>query len=338
MTSSQTLSPVPSTSSGSKYLNRDPVSRMSTLCPTPTTALSNEQVEGGHPMECTYSACNLLSLATEGSAGMVKARSEWQRDEDSAFCALPDCTAFFPSTTRFHLLPSGRHHCRMCGDIFCSTHSSRFLPLTSCESSTGERSIKRERVCDTCVALVMPAAALDTSAIEEASGSGESEFSRAGTELSSTSTRSDALMTPEEEHLSLLRTQSTPMLNQSTPVAEPDNLAPIESWMDSSGILSLYPLAARASGTLPNKPPSAAPLFHPTIAERRLARERSVQKREQSIERRNNQIEQFWLPLGAQDTSRPTSRRGSMVRRTPIEEQPTGYKTPEERAADWSSF
>lgn len=75
---SPALSPVPSTSSGIRYLNRDPISRMSTLCPTPTTAVSNEQVEGGHPLECTDSACTLLALATEGSAGMVKPRAEWQ--------------------------------------------------------------------------------------------------------------------------------------------------------------------------------------------------------------------------------------------------------------------
>lgn len=328
---SPSLSPVPSTSSGAKYLNRDPISRIATLCPTPTTALSNDQVEGGQPMECTNSACSLLALATEGSAGISKPRSEWQRDEDSAFCALPDCTAFFPTANRFHLLPSGRHHCRLCGLIICSTHSARSLPLTS--QSNGERKIARERVCDTCVASVLPA----VSETDDAPASG-SEFSQAGTELSSTSTRSDALMTPEDEYLSLLRTQSTPVLAQQAAVAQPDSLAPIESWMDSSGILSLYPLAARGSGTLPNKPPAAAPLFRPTIAERRLAKERSVRIREQSLERRKDQIEQFWLPLGAHDASRPTSRRNSISRRTPIEEQPTGYLTPEERAADWSSF
>lgn len=75
---SPALSPVPSTSSGVRYLNKDPVSRMTTLCPTPTTAISNEQVESGHPMECNDSACALLALATEGSAGMVKPKTEWQ--------------------------------------------------------------------------------------------------------------------------------------------------------------------------------------------------------------------------------------------------------------------
>lgn len=145
-------------------------------------------------------------------------------------------------------------------------------------------------------------------------------------------------MTPEEEYLTLLRTQSTPLFSQPGATAGPENLAPIESWMDSSGILSLYPLAARSSGTLPNKPPAAAPLFKATIAERRLVKERSQRQREQSLERRKDQIEQFWLPLGAKDTSRPTSRRNSLSRRTPIEEHATGYLTPEERAADWSSF
>ena len=75
---SPTLSPVPSTSSGVRYLNKDPVSRMTALCPTPTTAVSNEQVESGHALESTDSACDLLALATEGSAGMVKPRADWQ--------------------------------------------------------------------------------------------------------------------------------------------------------------------------------------------------------------------------------------------------------------------
>jgi hypothetical protein len=126
-------------------------------------------------------------------------------------------------------------------------------------------------------------------------------------------------------------------------IEEPDNLAPIESWMDSSGVLSLYPLAARSSGTLSKKPPSAAPLFRPTIAERRMARERSVKRQETEMERRKGQLDSFWLPMGAQAmgaqdfSSRSSSRRNSLVRRTP-DEQPTGYLTPEERAADWSSF
>jgi hypothetical protein len=218
----------------------------------------------------------------------------------------------------------------MCGLTFCSAHSSRCLPLTG--FSDGVRRITRQRVCDTCVTSVLPSA-ID---LDDNSNSG-SEFSRIGTDVSSTSTQSEAVLTPEEDLVSLQRTLSAPMLSQ-TIVEEPEILAPIESWMDSSGVLSLYPLAARSSGTLPNKPPAAARLFRPTIAERRMAREASVQKREEDMERRKGLTEQFWLPLGSQDmASRASSRRNSLVKRTP-DDQPTGYLTPEERAADWSSF
>jgi hypothetical protein len=324
------LAPVASTSSGARYLNRDPASRLTCLTPSPVTAVSTEQVEGGHPIERCDSALDLLTLATEGSHGLAKPRSEWQRDEDSAFCAVTDCTAFFPVNSRFNLLPSGRHHCRMCGLVYCSSHSSRCLPLTG--FTDGVRRITRERVCDTCVSTVLP------SAIEsdDHSASG-SEFSRIGSELTASTTRSDALLTPEEGGSSLTRSLSSPLLVETVDEEPMEDLAPIESWMDPSGILSLYPLAARSSKTLPNKPPAAAPLFRPTIAERRMAREHSVQKRERSLEQRRGQIEQFWLPIGASDFSRPTSRRNSLVKRTP-EELPTVYLTPDERAADWSSF
>lgn len=89
---SPALSPIPSTSSGVRYLNKDPVSRITTLCPTPTTAISNEQVESGHALECTDSACALLALATEGSAGMVKPKAEWQvRPLLSSINHMPQC-------------------------------------------------------------------------------------------------------------------------------------------------------------------------------------------------------------------------------------------------------
>ena len=186
-------------------------------------------------------------------------------------------------------------------------------------------------MCDTCVTSVVP------SAIDLDESNSGSEFSRIGTDVSSNSTRSEHVVTPEEDSVTLQRTLSAPMLSQ-TIVEEPENLAPIESWMDSSGVLSLYPLAARSSKTLPNKPPAAARLFGPTIAERRSAREASLQKREENVERRKGLTEQFWLPLGVQDmSSRASSRRNSLVKKTP-DEQATGYLTPEERAADWSSF
>jgi hypothetical protein len=71
-------SPIASTSSGARYLNRDPAVRLTCINPAPITAVSTEQVEGAHPLERCDSATDLLTLATEGSHGLMKPKSEWQ--------------------------------------------------------------------------------------------------------------------------------------------------------------------------------------------------------------------------------------------------------------------
>lgn len=50
--------------------------------------------------------------------GRMMPKSEWKPDEAAQTCADQDCHL------RFDLL-NRRHHCRACGDVFCSTHSSR---------------------------------------------------------------------------------------------------------------------------------------------------------------------------------------------------------------------
>ncbi|SAL96789.1 hypothetical protein [Absidia glauca] len=46
----------------------------------------------------------------------------WKYDEDVAYCAYSGCSKWFGLFTR-------RHHCRKCGDIFCSLHCSNYLRL-----------------------------------------------------------------------------------------------------------------------------------------------------------------------------------------------------------------
>ncbi|BGP57074.1 hypothetical protein JCM8202_006303 [Rhodotorula sphaerocarpa] len=50
--------------------------------------------------------------------GYMIPRSQWKPDDTADQCADPDCSQ------RFDLMHR-RHHCRTCGDIYCSTHSSR---------------------------------------------------------------------------------------------------------------------------------------------------------------------------------------------------------------------
>ncbi|KWU46052.1 hypothetical protein RHOSPDRAFT_24943 [Rhodotorula sp. JG-1b] len=60
--------------------------------------------------------------ATSGVAAVVRGymipRSQWKADDSADQCADPDCSQ------RFDLMHR-RHHCRTCGDIYCSAHSSR---------------------------------------------------------------------------------------------------------------------------------------------------------------------------------------------------------------------
>ncbi|KAI9026513.1 hypothetical protein CLU79DRAFT_742053 [Phycomyces nitens] len=49
-------------------------------------------------------------------------RDHWKPDADSLQCASPDCQTAFGLFER-------RHHCRKCGDIFCSAHCSNYFRL-----------------------------------------------------------------------------------------------------------------------------------------------------------------------------------------------------------------
>jgi hypothetical protein len=75
---SRQQSPVASASSGARYLNRDPATRLTCVNPTPISAVSTEQAESASPMKLSDSATDLLTLATEGSHGVMKPKSEWQ--------------------------------------------------------------------------------------------------------------------------------------------------------------------------------------------------------------------------------------------------------------------
>lgn len=75
---SRQQSPIPSASSGARYLNRDPATRLTCVNPTPLSAVSTEQAESASPMKLSDSATDLLTLATEGSHGVMKPKSEWQ--------------------------------------------------------------------------------------------------------------------------------------------------------------------------------------------------------------------------------------------------------------------
>ncbi|SCZ89148.1 BZ3500_MvSof-1268-A1-R1_Chr1-1g00990 [Microbotryum saponariae] len=68
------------------------------------------------------------------AAGVALPRSAWRPDEEALICAASDCSLRFDLINR-------RHHCRKCGEVFCSSHSSRMVSLWPPTMSPGEHDI-----------------------------------------------------------------------------------------------------------------------------------------------------------------------------------------------------
>jgi len=108
----------------------------------------------------------------------------------------------------------------------------------------------------------------------------------------------ETLVTPDHEDWIVASTtisHSSTRLNLD--VAEPDELAPVEPWMGPSGILSLYPLAVNSSHAIDrlHPAPAAGPLFAPSIAARRTAMEKEME-RTSLRQRRMGADKTFWIP------------------------------------------
>ncbi|KAI7860726.1 hypothetical protein BDC45DRAFT_3984 [Circinella umbellata] len=92
-------------------------------------------------------------------------RNHWKPDADATHCAFMACTVSFGLFER-------RHHCRKCGDIFCSAHCSNYFRLDQ-SSQFHPRGIL-SRGCDTCSAEYRKWQGKDTpqeeNSIQESSG------------------------------------------------------------------------------------------------------------------------------------------------------------------------
>ncbi|WVN91008.1 uncharacterized protein L203_106254 [Cryptococcus depauperatus CBS 7841] len=276
----------PAASAGLTYLSMEPVAGHSTDhavgdVPSPFSEVSDS----------FQSFVNRLTSAQSQTVGDVMSRDLWQPDASSALCTFPLCTANFAQTSYF-FLRHRRHHCRMCGQIFCSAHSSQRAPLT--QSKRNHRSIVHARVCDMCVPrpelkepLVLPGRKLSASDSEPLSDSNHSYLPTPVDEWGCSSSSSI-----------VYRRASVNTIEEPSSLEMHQQLAPIEDWMDKSGVLSLYPLAVNPSHSRSKRPmspiPAVAPLFAPSLKSRRQAKEKEIQR--QTLRQRRLGKHDFWLP------------------------------------------
>lgn len=243
-----------------------------------------------HPeLDCpNKESCSVrLEAARDGIIGHSIPREQWQPDCSSALCSFPFCTAIFAPSTSYFAFGPRRHHCRKCGLLFCSSHSNNRAPLYD-----ENHHLVKERVCDLCVHK-------DSEVNSSRPTSRRPSISSLDCQTDS-SISAEYIVTPSD--LSLSRT-STRASRPCTPTTPGGFLAPVQQWMDKEGVLSLYPLA------LPSvhrrlAVPAARPLFCPSQAAIRVAKEKQAQavqscrQRRVGRERENSQLQQ--------------SRRGSM--------------------------
>jgi len=94
---------------------------------------------------------DFLEIANDNRA-TPPATARWIADNDRGACK--QCGIVFGMFTR-------KHHCRLCGDIFCDTHSRQEMLVINPLTRTGRRTDglgRRERVCDACYRLFSKAA------------------------------------------------------------------------------------------------------------------------------------------------------------------------------------
>lgn len=270
--------PLASASSGAAYRNAEPTSHAScdvverefSACP-----------------DKLHNHCSELKAATRCDAALCKVmpREEWQRDEETVLCNIPFCTTIFPAPSYFTLGPR-RHHCRMCGLVYCSAHSRQRARMITSDAA-GNPCIELQRVCDSCVG----GAQLEAPPLSAAS-------SRRGSSASDSTAPSDTLITPDENPLSRSSSiqQSAARLRDLDALCNADHsLAPAQPWMGKDAVLSLYPLAVHPSYTHLKAPPSAGPLFAPSLSARRDAKLKE-HARLSLRQRRMGDTNEFWLP------------------------------------------
>jgi hypothetical protein len=285
---------IASTSRGPSYLNVPAI-----------TSSSNDQAEAdispitSPTRQLTETCTKFLSRPSE-VVGQAIPKEQWQADSSSALCSYPLCTTNFGPAghySGYFTLQPRRHHCRKCGQLFCGEHSTQRAPLA--RVSGGKRVVAKERVCDTCLPRT-----------SETPITSRSRRSSAWSQSSQSTLPSDTIVTPDQEDsgfvtASIVLSQTSSLSRSSTrgnlevSVEPTDKLAPLEPWMGNEGVLSLYPLAVNPSHAAKEQraalQPAAGPLFGPSLAARRTALEKELE-RTSLRQRRLGADKSFWIP------------------------------------------
>ncbi|KAM0790627.1 hypothetical protein ACM66B_004489 [Microbotryomycetes sp. NB124-2] len=123
--------PTPTPSAAQHHQQQQQHQQQQGLSPLPSPALSSPDISSKHTAGSSTSWLP-WSSANDGSAnallssttplGTMVPRAQWRPDEEALICSDATCTE------RFSLLVR-KHHCRRCGEVFCSSHSSRNAAL-----------------------------------------------------------------------------------------------------------------------------------------------------------------------------------------------------------------
>ncbi|KAL1928203.1 hypothetical protein VTP01DRAFT_3119 [Rhizomucor pusillus] len=111
--------------------------RSFSLDASPSPTISAE-----HSNTAKRQSLNTASTSFEAVTG-PPTRDHWKPDADASRCGHFGCQTTFGFFER-------RHHCRRCGDIFCSAHCSNYLRLD--QSSQFHPQGTLSRGCDSCAA------------------------------------------------------------------------------------------------------------------------------------------------------------------------------------------
>lgn len=120
---------------------------MSPMTPPKSTRGSLENLEGRNESHIQQSDLDmyLSQIQTDdeelGNVTGPPKQDHWKPDQASTSCDSPQCKSTFNLFVR-------KHHCRHCGHIFCSTHSSQVIPLD--QEAKFHPDGLQVRACETC--------------------------------------------------------------------------------------------------------------------------------------------------------------------------------------------